>query len=327
MSFPILSVIIPTRNRSALLARTLNSLLHQTLPLGQFEVLVVDSGSTDNTREIIKQAQDKLKNLHYFFTAIPGLHAARHLGMEKAQSDILVYIDDDARAVPTWLEAVNESFTDSQVALVGGKILPEFEIAPPLWVDDLWWENEWGRFLSFYSLSDCGEYRKNIDPTYVWGCNFSIRKELLSRLGGFHPDSMPGHLLQYRGDGELGITRKIRELKLKTVYHPGAGVFHFVSKERLTLDYLYSRSYSQGISDSYSHIRAVTICRRSAKDTFRSWLFLPVRLYRFFSASYRRKYLLQRVVRKGTRSGYRFHQREVARDPELKKWVLQETYW
>ena len=327
MSPPLLSVIIPTRNRVVLLAKAIRSLLHQTLPSGQFEVLVVDSGSTDNTREIVRQAQNELTDLHYFFTAIPGLHAARHLGMEKAKSHILTYIDDDARAVPTCLESVNESFADAQVVLVGGKILPEFETPPPRWVADLWRQNEWGRFLSFYSLSDCGDSRKEIDPTYVWGCNFSIRKEWLSRLGGFHPDSMPGHLLKCRGDGELAITRKIRELNLKTVYHPGASVFHFVSKERLTLDYLYSRSYSQGISNSYVNFRSAIVLRRRAKDVVRAWLFLPLKLFRLFSPAYRRKYRLQRIVRKGTHAGYGFHQREVARDPELKKWVRQETYW
>jgi glycosyltransferase involved in cell wall biosynthesis len=327
MPSPHLSVIIPTRNRAALLSKALYSLQNQTFATEQFEVLVVDNGSCDNTLEIVRQAQKKLNNLHYFFAATPGLHAARHLGMEKALSNILVYIDDDARAVPTWLEAVSESFADPQVALVGGKILPEFETAPPLWVDELWRENEWGQFLSFYSLSDCGDSQKEIDPTYIWGCNFSIRKELLSRLGGFHPDSMPESLLKFRGDGELGITKKIRELNLKTVYNPGAGVFHFVSKERLTLNYLYSRSYSQGISDSYSQIRSNIIYRENAKDIIRYWLFLPLRLFRFFSSLNYRKYRLQKIICKGTRAGYRFHQKEVAHDQELKKWVLQETYW
>lgn len=324
---PLLSVIIPTRNRAALLARTLHSLLSQTLSPKRFEVLVVDSGSTDDTGKIVAQAQAKLQNLHYFFTALPGLHAARHLGMEKAHHPVLVYCDDDIRAAPAWLEAVSESFSDPQVALAGGKILPEFEIAPPPWVDGLWRENEWGRFLSLYSLSDCGDSRKEIDPTYVWGCNFSIRREWLVRLGGFHPDSMPEPFLKFRGDGELGITKKIRELRLKTVYHPGAAVFHFVSRERLTTDYLYARSYSQGISDSYSHIRSAVAGRRRARDAARSWLSVPVRLGRLLSSSCRRQDRLQRLIRKGVRAGYRFHQQEAARDPELKKWVLKETYW
>lgn len=324
---PVLSVIFPTRNRAALLARALHSLKHQALAPERFEILVVDSGSTDNTREIAAQAQQELRNLRYFFTAVPGLHAARHLGMAKSESQILVYADDDIRAAPTWLEAIGEAFADPQVVLVGGRILPEFETAPPPWVNDLWRENEWGRFLSFYSLSDCGESRKSIDPAYVWGCNFSIRKEWLSRLGGFHPDSMPEHLLRLRGDGELGVAMKIRELNLKAEYHPGALVFHFVPKERLDLGYLYARSYNQGISNSYTHIRSAVACRRSARDRARSLLLLPMRLPRFLSSSFRRKYRLQRIACKGKRAGYRFHQREVSRDPELKKWVLQETYW
>lgn len=327
MPAPSLSIIIPTRNRAPLLAKALQSLTNQTVPIDQFEVLVVDSGSTDNSKGIVVQFQAKLNNLHYFFSETPGLHAARHLGMEKAKGQILIYIDDDVYSAPAWLESIRESFADAQVVLVGGKILPEFEIAPPPWVNDLWRENAWGRFLSLYSLSDCGECRKEIDPTYVWGCNFSIRREVLSRLGGFHPDSMPEHLLKFRGDGELGTTQKIRKLKLKAIYHPGAMVYHFVSRERLTLGYLYARAYSQGISNSYADIRSSFTPRRSTRATIRSWLALPLNLFRFFSPSSRRQYRLQRIVSRGTRAGYRFHQRAVSHDPELKKWVLQETYW
>jgi hypothetical protein len=138
---------------------------------------------------------------------------------------------------------------------------------------------------------------------------------------------MPEHLLKFRGDGELGITKKARDLRLKAVYHPRAAVFHFVSRERLTLDYLYARSYRQGISDSYAHIRAGITRQGRVGNSAQAWLPRPARLLALLSAAGRRQLGLQRIVARGTCDGYRFHQREADRDTELKKWILQDTYW
>jgi len=64
------------------------------------------------------------------------LHVGRHLGLKKAQGDILVFADDDIEAFPTWLEGIAEAFEDPQIALVGVKNLSEStnDLLKPAWL-------------------------------------------------------------------------------------------------------------------------------------------------------------------------------------------------
>ena len=251
-----LSVVIPTKNRSDLLSENLESLLAQTLPSEEFEVIIVDNGSTDNTKEIISSFKDKIENLKYFYIEKPGLHVGRHKGLKEATSDILVYADDDIVAFPEWLEGIWESFQDERVVLVGGKNLPKWEGEPPYWIYEMWMNiNEYGHALGHLSILDFGDEIIEIDPVYVWGCNFSIRKNVLLEAGGFHPDGFPQEMIMYRGDGETYISEYIRNRGLKALYNPKASVNHFVPRSRMTLDYFCKRSFNQGISNSYSEIR------------------------------------------------------------------------
>ncbi len=123
----MISVIIPTCNRANLLSAALQSITEQGHPVEKFEVVVVDNGSTDHTREVTAQFADRLSNLRYFYEPEPGLHAGRHRGLQEAQGDVLVYIDDDIRATPAWLEAIAENFADPGVAMVGGNNYPDFQ--------------------------------------------------------------------------------------------------------------------------------------------------------------------------------------------------------
>ena len=69
----MLSVIIPSRDRSALLCKALESLTKQTIDNARFEVIVIDNGSTDNTRDVVKSFENRLPNLRYFYEDTPGL--------------------------------------------------------------------------------------------------------------------------------------------------------------------------------------------------------------------------------------------------------------
>ena len=140
----LLSVIIPTRNRSSLLKRALISIINQSFSPERFEVIVVDNGSNDNTKTICNKFSKKIDNFRYEFVSQPGLHVGRHVGLRKAKSDVLVFADDDIKAFPTWLEGIIESFKDLEVALVGGKNLPLYESEPLEWVQALWKNIEYG---------------------------------------------------------------------------------------------------------------------------------------------------------------------------------------
>jgi len=313
----LLSVIIPTRNRANMLRRCLESIANQNLSQHSFETIVVDNGSTDETRDVVGSFVGKIANLRCFYEDAPGLHVGRHKGLEEAQADILVYTDDDIKASPTWLEGVAEAFMGDNVMLVGGRCPPLFESQPPQWLEDLWQRQDPGkRILPFLSLMDLGDATKEISPQHVFGCNFSIRKHMLLEADGFHPDAMPPELIRYRGDGETYVSEFIYKRGYQAIYHPKATVYHHVPNDRMTKSYFCRRSYIQGISDSYTHIRNGGVRYHWTMLALRAIKRLPIFCRDRLQASAYRAYL----------SGYRFHQLEVKSDPMLHEWVVREAY-
>src|SRR5262249_51187590 len=152
------------RNRSRELKLALESFEKQTLARHLFEIIIVDNGSTDDTKSVVANLTKKTKT-RYLYEATPGLHIARHAGFREAVSDILVYVDDDIEAFPTMLDAIYRAFRDDNVVLVGGKCLPKFESEPPQWLKTMWRPDAQGnRILSALSLIDLGEQPKEIDP-------------------------------------------------------------------------------------------------------------------------------------------------------------------
>ncbi len=95
------SVIIPTYNRAGYLREALHSVLRQSLT--PWEVIVVDDGSTDDTRQVI---QDAPGSICYFEQAHQGVAAARNLGLEKATGDLIAWLDSDDLWEPDFLAAV-----------------------------------------------------------------------------------------------------------------------------------------------------------------------------------------------------------------------------
>jgi glycosyltransferase involved in cell wall biosynthesis len=316
-----LSVIVPTRDRARCLERALHSILLQDIDPDAFELIVVDNGSTDDTRDVCLSFAPLFRRFEYLEEHEPGLHAGRHAGWRRAQGDILVFADDDIRADPAWLGAILDGFARPHVGLVGGRIIPDFECEPPPWVESLWARTPWGKTIYQYSVLDFGDAITEISPAYVYGCNFSIRRALLEQLGGFHPDAMPKELLRFRGDGESAVSCGITRLGYVALYHPRALVHHFVSRARMTGEYIYRRAYAQGISDSYAAVRkdrGVRLSRRTLATLRR------LAGYRRFALA--DPYGIRRQHHRGYWDGYTYHQAEIRRDPDLLAWVLRPDY-
>ncbi|WP_139556659.1 glycosyltransferase [Methylotetracoccus oryzae] len=324
----MLSAIIPTRDRANFLALCLDSINAQTLPVEQFEVLVVDNGSTDDTKQVVESFRRRCPNVRYIYDATPGLHVGRHRGMNAARGDVLVFADDDIEAFPTWLAAIDDAFSDPKVALVGGNNLPKFVGAPPDWLLELWAEpgHIGGRCLASLSILELPEGVREIDPMYVWGCNFAIRKEVLMKAGGFHPDGMPRELIRFRGDGESHVSRWISKQGLKCMFHSGASVYHKVTSERMTLRYFHQRGFNQGISDSYTKLRSrsaqVWITTRLPYQVAR-WAWRKVKA----ASKQAQINAATDALRSGYREGFSFHQDAYRADPEVREWVHRKQYY
>ena len=336
-----LSVIIPTRNRAKYLSGALESLTRQTYPLDMFEVLVIDNGSTDNTREVCASFKNRVPQLRYFYEETPGLHVGRHLGMKMAKSEILVYADDDIEAFPTWLEGIADSFQNEQVVLVGGKILPKWEKQPPDWILDMWEKKRpEGKTLGYLSILDLGDITKMISANIVFGCNFSIRKYVLLNAGGFHPDSMPQNLIRYRGDGESHVSNYIEKNILKSVYNPNASVFHYVTAERMSKEYFFKRSYMEGISRSYTDIRSYYMNTNEKLPAVNLMpCFRLIREYAGFLICWFMKRLniatkskshfdiFQIQLKIAFWKGWLFHNQNTKSDLSLYEWVIKHDYY
>lgn len=238
------SVIVPSNRLNDSLRRTLEGLTGQDPDTPAFEVILVNNSPAP------LPAQDPLPpHFHWVHAPEPGLHHARHAGAAAARGAILVYIDDDVDTPSSWLKAMLQPFENPQVAAVAGKVEPRYSGEPPAWVP--------GLNSGYLSLLNLGETPRPLTATESpYGCNMAVRREALFRLGGFNPDGFPeGPLIWLRGDGEVGLARKIHMAGDQIAYAPAARLFHRIAVDRLNREYLDRRSYRQGISDSYADYR------------------------------------------------------------------------
>ncbi len=318
------SIVVPTRNRTAILSRCIASLADQSVDPDQYEILIIDNASVDETEAVsARLVHSHRRNLiRYLHESVPGLLASRHRGASEAGSEILCFVDDDVVAHPEWLQSILQAFEDRAVHLVGGPSVPRFEVPPPGWIEEFYVSVPQGRYLDCLSLIDLGSSAKEIAPYFVWGLNFSIRKNTMNSLGGFHPDGVPAEFLRYRGDGEGGLSHKMLHEGLKCQYHPGAKVEHLIDKDRLRVEYFQDRRYREGISDSYSAIRRA---RGTEVLTFKE---APPPISRRLLEGARA--FSARLIRHDTgaayAAGYNFHLSEVRSDPDLLAWVLKPNY-
>lgn len=336
------SIIIPTHNRADQLFRCLNSLIELDFAFGEYEILVVDNGSTDNTKEVVDSFIIEYPQhiIRFFYDDVPGLLTGRHRGAKEALSEILVFIDDDIHADKGWLAAIMDTFNRFPIVhLVGGKCLPKYEKKPPDWINYFWHTLPDGsQLLGELSLCDFGDAEKIISPLYVWGLNYSIRKKTFYELGGFNPDCIPPQLQHFQGDGETGLSFKAYEKGYKAMYNPKAFVFHEVPSERMTLGYFDKRYFYQGICNSYTEIRKNN--RITHLITYNKFLGKIKNIIRPMirlvfpksdvaikkKTTFEREMLLARF-HSMERAGYNFHQEMTRNNPIVFQWVLKENYF
>jgi glycosyltransferase involved in cell wall biosynthesis len=354
----LLSVIIPTRNRAQRLADLLDSLAAQEPVPFEWEVIVVDNASTDATAEVARQKSENLPiTIRYVLEPRLGLHHGRHRGAKEAQGTFLGYLDDDTIVAPSWVQGVR-LLVQGQADAVVGRILPQWEAEPPGWLQAMIQAR--GGVFDYLTLLDLGTVAKPVDPAYVWGANFFLPRQLVFDLGGFHPDAVPSDLLHYRGDGESALMWKFKQAGLRSYYDPMATVFHVIGADRLTLEYICQRAYNQGISASFTQIRAARglpgsplpnssnesrserlnshwkslkslygkLRRKSIADVARIVGTRTKRtVARTISKPRKGPYAeIQAKIDKAFRAGWQFHQNEVKTDPGLLEYVLRQTY-
>jgi len=162
------SVIINAYNEEDDISDCLDSLVEQAYD--DFELVVIDDGSTDDTLGVVRRYSDKF-NLKTHRTEHIGLKKARKVGVKQSSGDIIVNVDADEILEPDFLENILEPFKDEKVGSVGG-VIKSFGKG--------WVTNGYGTLNEiFYSLRDEGE-----EAEWVQGGCSAYRRTALEDVGG-----------------------------------------------------------------------------------------------------------------------------------------------
>jgi glycosyltransferase involved in cell wall biosynthesis len=249
---PFISIIVPTRNRSAMLARLLRSL--QALRYPAWEVLVVDDGSTDNTASVAEEYRQKGVPVTYLHQPWSKMGAARNLGLEHARGPIAAFTDDDCVVDGGWLEAIADVFArHPEAAGVQGKTVTDHTAMTP--------------FTRQVEQLEGGQpYRT---------CNIAYPVALLRELGGFDTQLIRGE------DVVMGM-RALEHGPI--VFAPDAVVTHpprpkewadrHAWRVLLESELHFKRTYPH-----YGPARSPTLSVQKAEHVLSRWLLLPIRRY------------------------------------------------
>jgi len=199
-SWPRISVVVCTYNGNRTIRDCLEGLKKVKYP--NFEVIVVDDGSTDETVAILNEY-----DFRRIRTKNNGLSNARNLGLKAATGEIIAYIDDDAYPDQNWLTYLAEAFLQSEYAGMGGP-----NVAPP------------GDGL----IADCIDKApggpvhvllSDREAEHIPGCNMAFRKEALEAIDGFDP--------KFRAAGDdVDVCWRLQQKGYKLGFSPAAMVWH-----------------------------------------------------------------------------------------------------
>lgn len=228
MAYSGISVVVCTYNRQKFIGKALECLAAQTLPPDQFEIIIVDNNSTDQTASISRAfvaARPELR-ARYVLEEQKGLSFARNRGLKEASFPIITYIDDDAEAVPALLETILHFMqAHPQAVGVGGKIIPKYsESEEPAWMNSY--------LNGFVGRLDYGEQPQLFrQPAmkYPAGCNMTYTASVLKEVGGFN------NQLTFRSD-DKHIYYVVSKVSPEVYYVPEATVYHNIDKARLQFD-------------------------------------------------------------------------------------------
>lgn len=219
------SIIIITRNRADTITRTLDTVKKLEYYEDKLEIVVVDNGSTDNTRVVVEQ---ELKNSGINFKIVveevKGICRARNKGVEVASGEWLLFLDDDvfvsADLLKVYLQA-QSIYPDA--AAFGGPARLDPEIPRP-W----WWIPDFEKSMSCQNYGD--EYREYPKWTNPYGLNMLIRRNKLRELNGF--DERLDKLTNSFAD-ETEYFLRLAGIGGQLIYVPDAEVIHSVMPDRL----------------------------------------------------------------------------------------------
>jgi glycosyltransferase involved in cell wall biosynthesis len=209
---PKLSVVIPTKNRVALLAESIDRIECQTVPRDQYEVIVVDNDSTDDTRTLLEQKSKIYSNLKCGMQEKPGAAATRNAGLRRANGELILFVDDDVQAEPTLIQAhFDGQIRHQNASLIGAVSMPWGATTDPFlrYLRD-------HRILNPYTPS-----KGPIDFSYYHTCNVSTPTHMLMDVGGFNEN------FNVYGMEDIELGYRLEKAGCRMVFAPDARAVHY----------------------------------------------------------------------------------------------------
>ena len=205
-----ISVVVSTYNNRRLLRPCLDALLAQDFPAGDYEIIVVDDGSTDGTADMMEAVRAPVA-IRCIRQANRGLAAARNLGMRAAMGRIVLFLDSDLWAGPGLLQAHHRHYPpDARGMAVQGRSITHPDARRTL-------------FMRVREMSPDLTPRRHqrLSPLHVVGRNFSLLRGDLRAAGGFD-EGFPGYGWE---DVELAVRLSARGVTI--AYEPDALGYHY----------------------------------------------------------------------------------------------------
>jgi glycosyltransferase involved in cell wall biosynthesis/SAM-dependent methyltransferase len=236
------SIVVPVKDGARYLHELLAAVRRETT---QAEVLVIDSGSSDGSREIARAAGAEVLEIapqEY------GHGRTRNLGAERASGDVICFLTQDATPQPGWLEAHLEAFAlDPQVGATFGPHLPRPDTSPMI-------ARELTEFFAGFSANGGPAVRDPADPPFLSNVNACYRRECWQQLRFSD--------LPYAED--QAFARAMSDTGWLVAYHPAAAVLHAHDYSPLGFMRRYFDEY-RGLRDTAGHIEPLGL-RSTVRD-------------------------------------------------------------
>ena len=239
----MLTILMATLNGALTLPKVLDAYGALAAPPDDWNLVVIDNGSTDDTYALLQRYMDCLP-LHYLYEPRRGKNAALNTGvafvLQNFDSDLLLFSDDDAAPDQDWLVRFSECAAKQQdYAVFGGAILPDWAAAPPDWLLRLV-----PLGLSF-GLTSSNLPDGAVHPGLVWGANMAIRRTVFEAGHRFNETVGPNGG-DYAMGSEIELTRKLHALGHLSWFCPAARVSHHIRAHQLTRKFVLKRAWRFG---------------------------------------------------------------------------------
>jgi glycosyltransferase involved in cell wall biosynthesis len=221
-----LSVIVATRNRARSILRCLDSIGHafsKAAPL-KAEIVVVDNGSSDDTLQLIRSwGSTTSVSVQVLHEPCPGHARAQNRALRAARGELLAFTDDDCCLHPSYvIDLLRHDYNDQHLVLRCGRIELGVRTDLPLTISTSPQQVQWNRRMNSARHLRIGDY--------LHGCNMTMRRALVERIGLFDERFGPGAYIGSGEDTDFIYRAYLADATIE--YVPNMTVFHYHGRKR-----------------------------------------------------------------------------------------------